>query len=391
MTTPSSLSTLASHCDQLRRRYDPAPAISRIDALLALLAQSRDALSLSVSPIPFLRQQAAVQLAALKNDQQDLYNRLTKYGKAIDKVFQTTLSRLFSPNFKADLSRASLPHPFHGNEPLVHYSIALHLIRQGLPDIAVIFMQEANISPPEDLMNEFSQREQILSSLRSGHLDPAIHWCSQNRKFLQSRGSSLEFDLHQLQFLKLFKNDPQAAYDYAYSTFSSFATRYLPQIQRLACSFLYASDISSSPYADLFSGDDGLHIVESEFASEFCARLGMNPEDPLNVIITAGAISIPILLKVTSIMKEKKNEWTSQGELPVETPLPPNFYYHRIFTCPVNKEQATEENPPMMLPCGHIYCRTSLQRMSKGLDSKIKCAYCPNMYPFKDAIQVWFP
>ena len=33
------------------------------------------------------------------------------------------------------------------------------------------------------------------------------------------------------------------------------------------------------------------------------------------------------------------------------------FTYYSVFTCPVSKDQSTPENPPMMLPCGHVRCQ----------------------------------
>ena len=60
----------------------------------------------------------------------------------------------------------------------------------------------------------------------------------------------------------------------------------------------------------------------------------------------------------------------------VEIPLPPTYRFHSIFVCPVSKEQTTDENPPMMMPCGHVIAQETMSRMSKG--ASFKCPYCPN-------------
>lgn len=60
----------------------------------------------------------------------------------------------------------------------------------------------------------------------------------------------------------------------------------------------------------------------------------------------------------------------------IEIPLPPAYHFHSIFVCPVSKEQATDTNPPMMMPCGHVLAKDSLDRISKG--ARFKCPYCPN-------------
>jgi hypothetical protein len=45
--------------------------------------------------------------------------------------------------------------------------------------------------------------------------------------------------------------------------------------------------------------------------------LGLSAESPLYIAATAGAIALPTLLKMASIMKEKKTEWSTVNELPV--------------------------------------------------------------------------
>ena len=38
------------------------------------------------------------------------------------------------------------------------------------------------------------------------------------------------------------------------------------------------------------------------------------------------------------------------------------FVFHSIFACPVSKDQSTRDNPPMLLPCGHVLCRVPPRR-----------------------------
>ena len=82
-----------------------------------------------------------------------------------------------------------------------------------------------------------------------------------------------------------------------------------------------------------------------------------------------GSGALAKLAKVRSVMKEKKTGWSQSEELPIEIAPPlPAYRYHSVFACPVSKEQTTEDdtNPPMMMICGHVIAKESLNRLAKG-------------------------
>ena len=287
----------------------------------------------------------------------------------------------------------------------------MHLLREGQFSVASQFLIDAQskkqspdigthasdsaldealgIDPlkSEDLRKAFANMYYILHELRNErNLLPAIAWARENSGKLELRGSNLEFELGQLQFVYLFTggsspDHPQAAQgrfkalEYARKQFGHFQTRYLTEISQLATAMAYHTNLSSSPYRHVFLNSDTWDYLADTFTKEFCSLLGLSAESPLYIAATAGAISLPTLLKLQTIMKDKRAEWTTAQELPVEIPLPPSYHFHSIFVCPVSKEQTTDENPPMMMPCGHVVAQETLARMSKG--SKFKCPYCP--------------
>ena len=155
-------------------------------------------------------------------------------------------------------------------------------------------------------------------------------------------------------------------------------TTFQKEIEKLIAAFAFPS-IESFPYARQFLNVNHLwETVARTFTREFCTLLGLSAESPLYVAITAGAIALPTLLKMSQIMRDKKTEWSSVNELPAEIPLPPGYHFHNIFVCPVSKDQTTETNPPMMLPCGHVIALESLQRLARGGGQvTLKCPYCP--------------
>ncbi|QUC19946.1 uncharacterized protein UV8b_04187 [Ustilaginoidea virens] len=251
----------------------------------------------------------------------------------------------------------------------------------------------------EDLQDKFSEMYRILAKLKARNLVPAIEWARANNPKLEAKGSNLEFELSKLQFVWLFKgplvnglpddanNGQSGALSYARQHFGRFQSRHIKEIQQLCCAMVYASNLGESPYRRIFEIDSAFDDVSTSFTREFCSLLGLSAESPLYMAVTAGSIALPRLIKYTTYMKEKKTEWTTENELAFETPLPPSMIYHPIFVCPVSKEQTTEQNPPMMLPCGHVICKESLHNIAaKG--ARYKCPYCPTEGHLRDAVKI---
>jgi hypothetical protein len=308
---------------------------------------------------------------------------------------------------------------------LINRAIAMHLLREGQFSVASTFIEEANRRPPhpeptantpnpylreswekdlaegtfnsEKLQEQFADMYHILRELRNNrNLEPAIQWAKERSEILESRGSNLEFELARLQFVRLFMssneyqnetpNAPLHAYKYAVREFAGFQKRYAREVQELMGAMAYWQNIKDSPYRRVFYNDSAWEEVAHSFNREFCSLLGLSADSPLFIAATAGAIALPYLLKMQSIMKEKRTEWTTQDELPVEIPLPTPYHFHSIFVCPVSKEQTTDANPPMMMPCGHVIAHESLDKISKGV--RFKCPYCPNESHPRDAKKV---
>lgn len=322
------------------------------------------------------------------------------------------------------------------NHPvLINRAIAMHLLREGQFSVATTFLRETHDHPPattrarsrtdedgdndmdgdgedtdedeemdnihsEDLQTKFSEMYTILSHLKDHNLESAIEWARINSAALDAKGSTLEFELSKLQFVWLFKgpsfnglpddarNGHLGALAYARAHFARFQVRHLREIQQLCAAMVYSPNLGASPYSHIFEIDSAFEDVALSFTREFCSLLGLSAESPLYMAVTAGSIALPRLIKYTTYMREKKTEWTTANELAFETPLPENMIYHPIFVCPVSKEQTTQDNPAMMLPCGHVICRESLHNITKA--ARYKCPYCPTEGHIKDAIKIRF-
>ncbi|KAK8663855.1 hypothetical protein V6N13_083660 [Hibiscus sabdariffa] len=308
--------------------------------------------------------QEVAPLSQLEGTQKELNIALSKYPKALEKVLNPDISKAYQ-NVEFD-------------SHIVNQIIASHFYRQGLFEVGDCFIAEArDVEAAATMKSLFQELYQILEAMKSWDLEPALKWAAANSNTLKENGSDLQLRLHHLQFLKILqKGSRDEALKYARTNFVSFAGNHMTEIQKLMGCLLYSDRLHDSPYAHLLSPTNWDTVTE-ELTRQFCNLLGQSYESPLSVTIAAGIQALPPLLKFMTVMSGKKQEWQSMKQLPVPVELGKEFQFHSIFVCPVSKEQSTEDNPPMLMPCGHVLCKQSINKMSKNSSKSFKCPYCP--------------
>ncbi|KAI8991026.1 CTLH/CRA C-terminal to lish motif domain-containing protein [Mycotypha africana] len=346
----------------------------------------------------FLRIHESYKKFHFQKPQKEFDSAMKKLHKEIDR------------RFKQDISAIYHPEAFVGKKNVINRSLALHFVRQGQFELCEEFLNEADIPADdeirdtvEQLRHQFEQMYTIMYQLEAEQdLTEAIKWAQENHDGLVKLGSTLEFNLHKIRFIQLLlSGEAIQAIQYGREHFTPFGEKHyagLPaykgcftDIKRLMTAPLFIKDLANSRYADLCSPSNWVEI-KREFQKDFCSLLKMSAESPLYTSVYVGTTALPVIKKVYTIMASKKTEWSQQDELPVEIPLNDDLRYHSVFACPVSKEQATDNNPPMMMPCGHVICKESLMRLSRSsrASSRFKCPYCPSESSADQAVQVYF-
>ena len=217
---------------------------------------------------------------------------------------------------------------------------------------------------------------------------PALEWVKRQNKG-EGRNSPLEFKLHSMQFIHLLTSQGcNAALEYARLNLSKFASTHMLEIRQLMGCLLYHNNIERSPYRELLS-ETHWEDIQQDFMRECCNLMGQACESPLLVTSAAGALAIPTLAKFATVMA-KKQDWTSMEQLPVEIELGHDFTFYSIFACPISRDQASTDDPPMMLPCGHVLSKQSVTKLNKNNSKPFKCPYCPSEQKYSDCLQITF-
>eukprot|EP00127_Corallochytrium_limacisporum_P003490 Clim_evm118s149 gene=Clim_evmTU118s149 len=318
--------------------------------------------------------------AVLKNKTTLCRSKVATQHKNLAKSI-ASVQKTVDKSFLDDVGRASNPQAFKGKNEALNSVMAQHLYRQGMFDIGETLAQEANVFVAEREKSSVIEMYSILESMKSRELRLAMEWCTNNREKLLAIGSNLEFKIHRLHFLECIKaGKVEEARLYAKANFPAWVQTEMAEIRRLMTTFAFVRRLDTFPYREILEEDQWSDICY-QFLRDACKLLGVSHESPLYVCVTSGCQALPTLLKMAAVLSstgQGKAVWSQTDELPVPIDLGKNRQYHSVFACPVSREHATHENPPMMLPCGHAICKQSLKRVSKGPTRIFKCPYCPS-------------
>ncbi|OIV93694.1 hypothetical protein TanjilG_16545 [Lupinus angustifolius] len=304
-------------------------------------------------------------LSRMEDIQKGLNAQLSKHGKLLEKYFNPNISKAYEN--------------FHIDTHTLNQIISNHFYHEGFFDVGDHFVSV--VGEPESaaiMKSSFLEMYQILEAMKDKNLEPALNWAATNSDKLAQSDSDIVLKLRSMEFMKVIQNGSRdEAFDYARTYLSPFASTHTADIQNLMICLLWIGKLDQSPYNELTSPSNWERLAE-DLKRQFCNLLGKSYTSPLRVTVAAGVQVLPIILKFLTIMVEMKQDWHSMNQLPVPIDVDCEFQFHSIFVCPVSKIQATDDNPPMLMPCGHVLCKQTILMMSRNSTRVFKCSYCPS-------------
>lgn len=318
----------------------------------------------------------------MSTDHRELHATVSRVGKSIDRHFIADYASV-APKAETFCSDT--------NRPIMEQAIAQHLYRQGLEEVGDTFVAEAKITGVERA-STFALLQRCASALAEGDPSAALEWVEKRAEELQN--SPLPFTLHRMQALKLARErGVGAAIEYARMRFPPYAARHERQLQAAVCALAWCTPgapHAPPPYRHLLDPSAlGAEAAEL-FVREACALLRLAPLSPLAGAVVAGARVLPALHDIRAKMTHPHvvAAW-ADDELPFEVDLgEEGGGFHSVFACPILRQQASAQNPPMRLLCGHVISRDALNKLAMG--AKLKCPYCPMEQSPAEARQIYF-
>ncbi|KAE9012478.1 hypothetical protein PR003_g15142 [Phytophthora rubi] len=289
---------------------------------------------------------------------------LSKYSKQIDKNLCTDMTKVCRTN--------------ELDPKLVCRLVAEYLYQDGQIEAADVMCKEAGLELPPMYRECFIELHQILKAIKEHDMQPALDWARKHRKELGRLDIDIEFELVRLKYVDILESSPDMmdAVNFANKELPYFHQTHAEEVGVLMSCVLYKGKLEESPYKKLFNDDRWDEIHDAVIRA--CCRLRRVPyRSYLETCLSAGVSALPAMRKLMSVMDSKLADWTSIEELPVEIPIAKELRFHNVFSCPVSKEESTPDNPPILLKCGHVICRSCVKRFSYNMTRRFKCPTCP--------------
>lgn len=328
-------------------------------------------------------------LHTVKAEEKAINRQLIRATRGIEKTYPVQLSaedlKQIAPGVHA--SKDGLEQD---PEVLLDSAVFVHMLQTGAMGAAQKFVEEycTNLEAFE-LHKSVQEGHTIITSLREGALEPAKKWVEDHKDSIdEATILNLRFDLRRYEILTGFlkNHDPHAAIEKARKYLSDFYELRPNDLAELSTALaLWRSSGGSTPPVTISVNEvaaKSLEELEAGLRRSLLNHMRLAPTSPLATAYLASVECLPLYAKTARLLQTGATEWTSKTELPMEVPLPRDLQFHPVFVCPVSKEETSAENPPVILPCGHVLSRDSASDLEEysRMVMETKCPYCPRVF-----------
>uniref|UniRef100_A0A6G1SLS1 E3 ubiquitin-protein transferase MAEA n=1 Tax=Aceria tosichella TaxID=561515 RepID=A0A6G1SLS1_9ACAR len=262
-----------------------------------------------------------------------------------------------------------------------------HLLRDGYYETAAKLTRKSGL---ENLTNMelFMTARRVETSLEAGDTSKCLAWCHENKSKLRKLKSTLEFKLRQQEFIELIKKDRRSdAIFHCRKYLSNFEEPQRGEFEHMMALIALPLDTQIEPYRRLLDKSRWKTLVE-DFKRDNYNLFQLNSVSVFSVVLQAGLSS----LKTPHCYRKSDQR---NPECPLCSPLLNDLarglpYPHSSqskLICPISGLALNENNPPMMLPNGHIYGEISLKTIANN--GRVVCPKTQQDFRLDEALKVY--
>ncbi|XP_052204915.1 protein MAEA homolog [Diospyros lotus] len=262
-----------------------------------------------------------------------------------------------------------------------------YMLRMSYYNTAIKLAESSNIQDLVDI-DVFYEAKKVIEALQNKEVAPALAWCSDNKSRLKKSKSKFEFLLRLQEFIELVRAEKHLrAIGYARKYLAPWGPTHMKELQRVVATLAFKSSTQCVTYKVLFEPKQWDFLVD-QFKQEFCRLYGMTFESLLNIYLQAGlsALKTPFCYEDDCT---KEDPLSQESFRKLAAPLPFSKQHHSKLVCYISKELMDTENPPLVLPNGHVYSTKALDEMAKKNNGKITCPRTGLVCDYSDVIKAY--
>ncbi|XP_030462206.2 protein MAEA homolog [Syzygium oleosum] len=338
---------------------------------------------------------SAVSDAAEASGEGDAVDRLSSLVSRLQGLKRKLEEGSRTEHLQAQRCRARLDHLESADpENLSEWSntrlkriLVDYMLRMSYYDTAAKLAESTNIQDLVDI-DVFLEAKKVIDALQNKEVGPALAWCSENKSRLKKSKSIFEFQLRLQEFVELVRaENSMRAIAYARKYLAPWGSTHMKELQRVMATLAFRSNTECATYKVLFEPKQWDFLVD-QFRQEFCRLYGMTFEPLLNIYLQAGLSA----LKTTFCTEDgctKEDPLSQESFRKLAMPLPFSKQHHSKLVCYITKELMDTENPPLVLPNGHVYSTKALEEMAKKNSGKITCPRTKYCCDYSDLVKAY--
>lgn len=262
-----------------------------------------------------------------------------------------------------------------------------HMLRSGYYETAKKLTQAAEI---RDLTNldVFLVYKDVEDSLAARNIGPCLEWCHENKSKLRKIKSTLEYKLRQQEFIELVRQKRLLeAIHYSRKHLCSAPNN--KDLEVIMALLAYPDTTTIEPYRSLFSETRWQSLI-NDFKKDTYELFHLSPCSVFAITLQAG-------LSALKTPHCYRRSGARETECPICNPvlnelaknLPFPHCSQSKLICSISGQPLNENNPPLVLPNGHVYGQLSLKAMAKKNGGQIVCPKTLVGYNIQEAQKVY--